>query len=289
MSLPDEQWSQLLKRIFDFLDDRDFTIDRSTWLGFCQDHHISTKALQAHKTKLIAQLSSAIEGELHRNKLEQIFCCDPFDFQVASDLRNLWHQKSQLQPEPFQQWAYALSANLFQLNTDNLSQTPVPPPQSPPSSPTPSPPPVSSNQAWKKTVVKRGLIGASILISMLLIKAIILAGQNSQQARQEHDDKINLYGEENLKTTIGDVLTTQGFKPTSDQIVSRTTVEVADKLKNGTMIGYKGRLTIFICNNPDNKNDPKVVFYYPKTTGEVVCRIQLKRRIAENLSKFTKN
>jgi hypothetical protein len=43
MPLPDEEWLQKLKRIFDFLCDRDFNIDRPTWLSFCQDQHIAAE------------------------------------------------------------------------------------------------------------------------------------------------------------------------------------------------------------------------------------------------------
>lgn len=184
MPLPDEEGLQQLKRIFDFLDDRDFTIDRPTWLSFCQAQNISTEALKAYKTQLLAQDPLGTEEELHRKKLEQILCCDPFDFQVANELRNLWYQKSEIQPEPFQQWAYGLSSHLLQLNTDDAAQTPLPPPpQSPHPSPSlpspPSLPSVSQNQEWKKAVIMGGLIGSSILISTLLMRATIL-GLSSQ-------------------------------------------------------------------------------------------------------------
>jgi hypothetical protein len=114
MTLSDE----LLDRIFDFLGDRDFNIDRPTWENFCRDHHVSEKELEVRKQELWRQFKLVSEDEARRKKLEQVFCCDPFDVEVAQLLRDLWLEKSESQLEPFREWAYGLVGHLLQISVN---------------------------------------------------------------------------------------------------------------------------------------------------------------------------
>lgn len=119
MTLSDD----LLHRIFDFLCDRDFNIDRSAWKSFCRDHQISEDELSIRNQELLVELRSLSEDEAQRKKLEQVFCCNPFDVHVGNELRNLWHRKSESQLEPFREWAYGLTVHLLELGENVETST----------------------------------------------------------------------------------------------------------------------------------------------------------------------
>lgn len=123
MPLPDEDWLQQLDRIFDFFGERDFSIDRPTWEIFCRDHHISEKELEVRKQELWTQFQLLTDEEARRKKLEQVFCCDPFDVQVAQLLRDRWLEKSESQLEPFREWAYGLMVHLLEIGENIKTST----------------------------------------------------------------------------------------------------------------------------------------------------------------------
>lgn len=118
----------MLGQVFEFLRDRDFDIDRRVWNEFCRDRAIDREKLRAYRLVLWEQLEAAQEREERRAYLEQLLCCDPFDLARLKELRDLWHDKSQEQLEPFQEWAYDLSLHIMQVSAAVIEPELIPPP-----------------------------------------------------------------------------------------------------------------------------------------------------------------
>jgi hypothetical protein len=108
-----------LDEAFEFLRDREFTISREDWARFCDSQGMSLEKLKSAKSELLRQ-SQKVDDDSER--LKQIFCCDPFDAGSTKALRDIWHDKAESQPDPFQRWFSDLSIHLLDL--DSSSETP---------------------------------------------------------------------------------------------------------------------------------------------------------------------
>jgi hypothetical protein len=55
-------------------------------------------------------------------RLKQIFCCDPFDANNTKALRDIWHNKAESQPDPYQRWFSDISIFLLDLSPDTSTK-----------------------------------------------------------------------------------------------------------------------------------------------------------------------
>ena len=88
-----------LDEAFEFLGEQEFSITIQTWKNFCNQEEISFETLQIAKLELLRQ-SQKIDDNSER--LKQIFCCDPFDAEIIKSLRDIWYDKAENQPDPYQ-------------------------------------------------------------------------------------------------------------------------------------------------------------------------------------------
>jgi hypothetical protein len=110
-----------LDEAFEFLREQEFSITMQTWKNFCNQEEISFETLQIAKSELFRQ-SQKIDNDSER--LKQIFCCDPFDAEIIKSLRDIWYEKAESQPDPFQKWYYDISLHLLQIDTEKLESSP---------------------------------------------------------------------------------------------------------------------------------------------------------------------
>ncbi len=110
-----------LDEAFEFLREQEFSITIQTWKNFCNQEEINFETLQVAKSELLRQ-SQKIDDDSER--LKQIFCCDPFDAEIIKSLRDIWYEKAESQPDPFQKWYYDISLHLLQIDTEKLESSP---------------------------------------------------------------------------------------------------------------------------------------------------------------------
>ena len=160
--------SNFFPKAFEFLCEQEFSVDLTTWKKFCNQEKINFETLQIAKLELLRQ-NPNIDNESER--LKKIFCCDPFDAEIIKSLRNIWYDKAESQPDPFQKWYYDISVHLLQIDTEELETSqkivnPVIPPvtqQIPTANPT--------NPLPQKTHQLRNII--IILIPIMIISFIL--------------------------------------------------------------------------------------------------------------------
>ena len=168
-----------LDEAFEFLRDREFTISREDWAKFCDNQGMSLEKLKSAKSELLQQ-NLKIDNESER--LKNIFFCDPFDGEIIKSLRDIWYDKAESQPDPFQKWYYDISVHLLQIDTEKLESSPkiVNPvtlpisPQVPTVNPTNLPPP--------KTHQLRNII---LVIIPITIISFILGNKFSTNFRNQ--------------------------------------------------------------------------------------------------------
>jgi hypothetical protein len=171
--------SDFFPKAFEFLCEQEFSITMQTWKNFCNQEEISFETLQIAKLELLRQ-SQKIDDDSER--LKQIFCCDPFDGEIIKSLRNIWYDKAESQPDPFQKWYYDISVHLLQIDTEQLESSPkkvnpVTPPitqKLPTANPTNPPPP--------KTHRLRNII---IILIPITIISFILGNKFSTNFRNQ--------------------------------------------------------------------------------------------------------
>lgn len=117
MSLKNVQ--PFLNKAFEFLRDREFSVSHEDWKTFYINQGINLDQLKSAKSELIRQ-SQKVDDDSER--LKQIFCCDPFDAGSTKALRDIWHDKAELQPDPFQRWFSDISIHLLDLSSNNSSK-----------------------------------------------------------------------------------------------------------------------------------------------------------------------
>ncbi len=104
-----------LENAFQFLCEHEFNVSREDWKKFCIANDVSLDDLKSAKLELLRQFHNTSNDS---EQLKKIFCCDPFDEEIVKSLRNIWHERSEKQPEPFEQWYYEISIHLLQLDTN---------------------------------------------------------------------------------------------------------------------------------------------------------------------------
>ena len=110
-----------LDEAFEFLRDREFSVSSEDWTKFCDNQGMSFEKLKSAKSELLHQ-NLKIDNELER--LKNIFCCDPFDGEIIKSLRDIWYDKAENQPYPYQKWYYDISVNLLQIDTEKSEPSP---------------------------------------------------------------------------------------------------------------------------------------------------------------------
>jgi hypothetical protein len=81
-----------LDEAFAFLRNHSFDVSREDWLNFWLDKNIQEAELQTAKKELINELANNanIPEDEKRQKLEHIFCCDPFSKKVVQNLLDFY-------------------------------------------------------------------------------------------------------------------------------------------------------------------------------------------------------
>jgi len=125
-----------LTDIFTFLQDHQFCVSPEVWQGFLREKEIAETDLKHVKSQLMAEMGGLQSHPEQIPKLEQLFCCDPFEPQVVKCLRDSWYEQGQRQPEPWQKWCYQISLQLLQFDEIQPSDLPktsieTPPPLEP--------------------------------------------------------------------------------------------------------------------------------------------------------------
>jgi hypothetical protein len=168
-----------LDKAFEFLRDREFSVNREDWTKFCASQDISLDKLQLAKLELLRQ-SQKIDDDSER--LKQIFCCDPFDGEIIKSLRDIWYEKAESQPDPFQKWYYDISVHLLQIDIEKSEPSPkIVNPVTPPITqkiPTANP----TNPLPKKTHQLRNII---IILIPITIISFILGNKFSSNFRNQ--------------------------------------------------------------------------------------------------------
>ncbi len=117
------QVQPFLEKAFEFLRSKEFSISSEDWKTYCKNQNINLENLKKAKAELLRQSPNTSDDT---ERLQQIFCCDPFDEEIIKSLRNIWHKRAETQPEPFEQWYYDISIHLLNLNTDSFKQKSTP-------------------------------------------------------------------------------------------------------------------------------------------------------------------
>jgi WD40 repeat protein len=89
-----------LDEAFEFLRDCSFDVSREDWLNFWRDRNIQETELPTAKQALINELANNViitENE-KLQKLEQIFCCDPFDKESVKNLLDVYQERKNVSP-----------------------------------------------------------------------------------------------------------------------------------------------------------------------------------------------
>ena len=165
-----------LDEAFEFLRDREFSVSREDWAKFCDNQGMSLEKLKSAKSELLRQ-SQKVDDDSDR--LKQIFCCDPFDASNTKALRDIWHNKAEYQPDPFQRWFSDISIHLLDLGSVS-SPNPISPAPSPtiasytkPISTTPNPASVTPKLSKEllSAVITGSIIGVFVMGAMIINNA----------------------------------------------------------------------------------------------------------------------
>ena len=165
-----------LDEAFQFLRDREFSVSREDWTKFCASQGMSLDKLQSAKLELLRQ-SQKVDDDSER--LKQIFCCDPFDASNTKALRDIWHNKAEYQPDPFQRWFSDISIHLLDLGSVS-SPNPISPAPSPtiasytkPISTTPNPTSVTLKLSKEllSAIITGSIIGVFVMGAMIINNA----------------------------------------------------------------------------------------------------------------------
>lgn len=159
-----------LDKAFEFLRDREFSVSREDWTKFCASQGMSLDKLQSAKLELLRQ-SQKIDDDSER--LKQIFCCDPFDVANTKALRDIWHDKAESQPEPYQRWFSDISIHLLDLSSEPPSNpvSVIPSPTTPISTIS-NPIPVSVPPKLSKELLSAVITGS--IIGLFIMSALII-------------------------------------------------------------------------------------------------------------------
>lgn len=166
-----------LEQAFGFLCDRGFSANREEWKKFYTAKGTTLEQLNAGKSELLTKLKRSGDGE-KTELLQQIFCCDPFDEEIAKTLRDNWHERADSEPNPYQGWFADLSIHLLGLSSE--SKTPPSPPLSSPNVVT-SPAPSSAQTVQSFPFLKElitAIIGGSI-VGLFMIGTILIINKQS--------------------------------------------------------------------------------------------------------------
>jgi len=179
MAIKPQALSDFFSKAFEFLREQEFSITIQTWKNFCNQEKVNFETLQIAKLELLYQ-SQNLDDDSER--LKQIFCCDPFDAEIIKSLRDIWYEKAESQPDPFQKWYYDISIHLLQIDTEKLETSPkIVNPVIPPitqQSPTVNP----TNPLPQKTHQLRNII---IILIPITIISFILGNKFSSNFRNQ--------------------------------------------------------------------------------------------------------
>ena len=125
MSNQFDEISNFASQAFEFLCKKDFIIKSQEWEKFYLEKGIKNSELQVKKQEIFQELTEIESSSQRQQKLEQIFCCDPFDTEIIKSLRDIWYKKEESQPDPFQKWYYDISLHLLQIDTEELQTSPA--------------------------------------------------------------------------------------------------------------------------------------------------------------------
>lgn len=180
-----QELSDFFPKAFEFFCEQKFSITMQIWKNFCHQEKINFETLQIAKSELLRQ-NPTINND--SEQLQKIFCCDPFDEEIIKSLRNIWHEKAENQPKPFQTWCYDISTHLLQIDAEKLEFSPkrvniVTPPLSQPITTA-----NSSNTLPKKPDQLRNII---ILIPVTIISFILGNNFSSNFCNQSFNNSQN--------------------------------------------------------------------------------------------------
>ena len=174
-----------LEEAFEFLCDREFSVSSEDWTKFCASQGMSLEKLKSAKSELLRQ-SQKLDDDSER--LKQIFCCDPFDASNTKALRDIWHNKAEYQPDPFQRWFSDISIHLLDLGSVS-SPNPISPAPSPTIASYTKPISTTSNPAnvtpkLSKEVLSAVITGSIIGVFVMVAMIINNAGKQTQTQTQ---------------------------------------------------------------------------------------------------------
>ena len=159
-----------LEEAFEFLRDREFSVSREDWAKFCDSQGINLEQLKSAKSELLRQ-SQKVNDDSER--LKQIFCCDPFDVANTKALRDIWHDKAESQPDPYQRWFSDISIHLLDLSSEPPSNpVPIIPSPTTPISRISNPIPVSVPPKLSKELLSAVITGS--IIGLFIMFALII-------------------------------------------------------------------------------------------------------------------